>query len=114
MENQSNFQKAFFDQQKYSEEEVDEINRQIQEYQNENFQKAYQHLVGSDPNDLKNSIDIPTENPILDGKPEVHPQMKDYDHSLEKNRWKEIGGRSLDDLDEGIEINYEESQDHQK
>lgn len=104
------FQKAFFDQQKFTDQEADDIEMSNQEYGEKNFQKALMELYRSQ--DVKDYMEIPSENPKLNEKTVSHEQMTSYDHSLEKNRWKMIGGKDTDD--DGIEINMDESQDHQK
>ena len=48
---------------------------------------------------ISNYVEIPSQinSEDLNQKTQVSPQFKDYDHSLEKNRWKEIGGSDTDD-----------------
>ena len=52
---------------------------------------------------ISDKVDIPTQitPEDINQKTEVSQQFKDYDHSLEQDRWKKIGGKSLDD---GIEM----------
>ena len=48
---------------------------------------------------ISDSMEIPTQlkSGELDQKTEASPQMEGYDHSLEADRWKLIGGKSPDD-----------------
>ena len=44
--------------------------------------------------ELKNHIDVPSQiaEEMINQIPKSHPHFSGYDHSLEQDRWKEIGG----------------------
>jgi len=109
----SNLQKAFFDQQKFTDEEADARDKTIEEYSMSNVYRAWEEK--SKTPSASKAINAPTQNPQLDDTPEVHPQMKGYDHSLEQNRWKQIGGKSVE-FDDEVEIETfgGETQSYQK
>ena len=69
-------------------EKTDDIKAQMQIREDRIKQKS---TIG-DP--LSNHIDIPTQinSEDLNETPESHPQFAKYDHSLEKARWRDIGG----------------------
>jgi len=48
---------------------------------------------------ISDHMEIPTQikSEDLSQETEVSPQMEGYDHSLEADRWKLIGGKSQDD-----------------
>lgn len=53
---------------------------------------AERSSAGMDGHDLSKHIDIPTQNPDISQETKPHPQLADYDHSLEEKRWKGTGG----------------------
>lgn len=52
---------------------------------------------------ISNYMEIPTqlESGELYQKTELSPQFKNYDHSLEENRWRKIGGKD-NEIDDGL------------
>jgi hypothetical protein len=48
---------------------------------------------------ISDKVEIPTQikSEDLNQKTDVSPQFRDYDHSLEQDRWKMIGGKTDDD-----------------
>lgn len=55
------------------------------------------------PKPLSELIDIPSQikSSDLNQKTEVSPQFKDYDHNLEDERWRKIGGKDSE-ADDGL------------
>lgn len=53
---------------------------------------------------ISDQVEIPSQikSEDLSQKTEVSPQFKDYDHSLEEDRWKKIGGKDCEEGDDGI------------
>lgn len=53
---------------------------------------------------ISDKVNIPTQikSSDLNQKTEPSSQFKDYDHSLEEDRWNKIGGKSSEEGDDGI------------
>lgn len=53
---------------------------------------------------ISDHMEIPTQikSEDLSQKTEVSPQMQGYDHSLEEDRWKKIGGKDCEEGGDGI------------
>lgn len=80
--------KAFKEQQKYTDSEAIAIENQIEKIKEENYQKGMEQLSRSQ--DIRHYTKIPTkiQPDELNQVPNVHPNFKNYDHSLEKVRLK--------------------------
>jgi len=77
---------AFLDQQTYTDQEAIEIENRIAKIQEKRYQEASSQLMRSQT--INDYIAVPSQiqNGDLDQKTEAHPQLKEYDHSLEQTR----------------------------
>lgn len=100
---------AFLRQQKFTDEEAAQIEANVQEIQQENYQKAKEQM--NQDQSLIKTLNIPCNIP--ETKTESHLNFKNYDHSLEKARNDEAGIKQLDQTweEEGIEFGNLTSKD---
>jgi len=78
---------AFLRQQRYSDEEIDAVQKQIEKTKEDNLTKAT--ILMSRSQDIKNYVNIPTQL-----KPEIPKEIKPrFDHSLDMKR--NIGLKSI-------------------
>lgn len=83
---------AFLKAQKFTDEEADQYEKAILEKQQENFSSALKSMAKSQ--NISDYMRIPSQNPTIETKTEVHPHFKNYDHSLEQDRWRGLGESS--------------------
>ena len=89
---------AFLNQQKYTDPEADQIAKKIEQQKYENTQKAIEVLSRNQNISKYTSIPTNIKEGELNQKTESHPNLKNYDHSLEKVRIK-----FRKDVDDGVE-----------
>jgi len=85
---ESNLLKIIKENSKYTDQEADDIDSKIQEFKNQNEQKAIEQMHRDQS--IGNCIELPTnlKSGELDQTTESHPHFKNYDHSLETTRIK--------------------------
>jgi hypothetical protein len=112
-------QKAFFEQQRFTEAEADAYHAALDEVEGHNMTQAMMQLAQSQSIlERTNPTDFPTQLKPgeINGKTEAHPNFANYDHSLDQCRSKKLGLKKMEYADgeedsDGISMGTMGSQD---